>query len=248
MDDKNTTHGENKPSRDITSATTSVEAQASTDKPDVLQPSASLETNLPQHITNEPSPAGPIKLNALQIAALIGFVLIFCGAAIYLFVFLPTQSANSDKAKTNTLVVVDRTSNPNTTTSNTANSSSSSNSSARNNTTRAATNAANVQKVIEAFNADCERYPSTIAEFIEENSLAYCFTSARLPSNIVVTSAATPLSRTNGLTNVTYEYAGYFSAATGGRIKYWDFTTGSVSTTVIYVGSAVSSSTFNNPE
>lgn len=126
---------------------------------------------------------------------------------------------------------------------------------ARANTTKAATNAANAQKVIEAFNADCGRYPGTIAEVTGTNYTGYtnCAAagssrSALIPSGITVTNTSTALSGTNGLTNVTYEYVGgSATTATGGRLKYWDFTTGAASTTIIYLGSAVSGSTFVNP-
>lgn len=127
---------------------------------------------------------------------------------------------------------------------------------ARANTTKAATNAANAQKVIEAFNADCGRYPGTIAEVNGTNYTAYVNCSATvttsrssiIPSGLTVTNTSTALSGSNGLTNVTYEYVGgTATTATGGRLKYWDFTTGAASTTVIYLGSATSGSTFVNP-
>lgn len=117
---------------------------------------------------------------------------------------------------------------------------------ARANTTKAAANASSAQKIIETFNADCSRYPGTIAELT--SSPAACFTSTRVPSGLTVTNTSTALSTSNGLTNVTYEYVGASATtATGGRIKYFDFTTGNVAGTILYVGTATSSSTYVNP-
>ena len=115
----------------------------------------------------------------------------------------------------------------------------------RANTTKAQTNAANVQKVAEAMNADNGTYPRLTTE------LATGSTSTKLPSAISLFYTggtgvnATP-SATNGLTTVWYQYCGAVAApaagaATGGRIQYWDFTTGALSTSVVYFGTGSSS-------
>jgi general secretion pathway protein G len=111
----------------------------------------------------------------------------------------------------------------------------------RANTTKAQTNASAVQKVAEAYNADNGVYPGTIAHFAAA-------TSVKLPTGVaVVSAAATPfgLTSTNGKTSVAYQYkGGSATTATGGRIQFWDYTTNTVSTTVIYVGDAASGDTF----
>lgn len=110
----------------------------------------------------------------------------------------------------------------------------------RANTTKAQTNAANVQKVAEAMNADNGSYPRLTTDFTTGS------TSTKLPGGIVLfiagntTTNATP-DASNGLTNVWYQYCGTVAApaagaATGGRIQYWDFTTNALSTNVVYVG------------
>ena len=108
-------------------------------------------------------------------------------------------------------------------------------------TTKAQTNASAVQKVAEAYNADNGVYPGTIANFASASSV-------KLPTGVtVVSAAATPFGLTsgNGETSVSYQYKGASATtATGGRVQFWDFSTGAVSTTVIYVGNAASGDTF----
>ena len=108
-------------------------------------------------------------------------------------------------------------------------------------TTKAQTNAAAVQKVAEAYNADNSVYPGTIANF-------GAATTVKLPTGVtVVSAAATPfgLTASNGDTSVSYQYKGASATtATGGRIQFWDFSTPGVSGTVIYVGNAASGDTF----
>jgi prepilin-type N-terminal cleavage/methylation domain-containing protein len=115
---------------------------------------------------------------------------------------------------------------------------------ARANTTKAQTNAANAQKVAEAFNADNGRYPQTTVELTSGG------TSAKLPSGLAVAiglpgtngttfSPGTELvTSSNGLTTVSYSCYLVCANSTGGRIRYFDFTTQLPSTTVIYVGAA----------
>ncbi len=104
-------------------------------------------------------------------------------------------------------------------------------------TTKAQTNANAVQKVAEAYNADNNVYPPTIAAFSSG-------TTAKLPAGVsVVSAAATPFGLTsgNGTSSVSYQCKASCTNSTGGRIQYWDYTTNAVSTTVIYVGDATSS-------
>jgi len=112
---------------------------------------------------------------------------------------------------------------------------------ARANNTKAISNADSVQKVAETYNADLGHYPGLTTDFTTGS------TSAKLPASLTVSRLApTP---GNGLTTVQWEYVGVAGATTGGRITYWDFTTGAVSTAVtsVYVGSATSGSTFVVP-
>lgn len=108
-------------------------------------------------------------------------------------------------------------------------------------TTKAQTNAAAVQKVAEAYNADNNVYPGVSANFTATTN------ASKLPTGVSLLTGATALSATNGEASVDYDYVGASATtATGGRIQYWDFTTGAVSTTVIYLGTATSGSTFVN--
>lgn len=120
---------------------------------------------------------------------------------------------------------------------------------ARANTTKAQTNAAAVQKVAEAYNADGGSYPGTLAAFLAGYGTA---PSSKLPSGITMVgglagSGAAPtgtqaLTSANGLTSVSYSCLASCTAPAGGRISYWDYTTGAPSLTIIYVGSATATS------
>ena len=108
-------------------------------------------------------------------------------------------------------------------------------------TTKAQTNAAAVQKVAEAANADNAVYPGTTSAFTSGSS-------ATLPSGItLLTGVGGVLSAANGENSIDYDYVGASTTtATGGRVRYWDFTTGAISTNVIYLGTATPGSTFVN--
>src|ERR1044072_3993704 len=107
------------------------------------------------------------------------------------------------------------------------------------NTTKAQTNASAVQKVAEAYNADNSVYPGSVANITTGAS------TVKLPAGVSVVSGAgttSGLTSSNGKTSVSYQYKGSSATtATGGRIQFWDFSTGAVSTTKIYVGDATSS-------
>jgi len=99
------------------------------------------------------------------------------------------------------------------------------------------TNAAQAQKVAEAFNADNSRYPGLTTDFRTG-------TTASLPTSIIVSPAAI----TATTNTVSWQYVGASATtATGGRLTYWDFGTNLASTNIIYVGSAVVGSTFVTP-
>lgn len=121
----------------------------------------------------------------------------------------------------------------------------------RANTTKAQSNATSVQSVAEAMNADIGYYPRLTSDFTGAYASSTVTRTAPLPAGISMFYTggtgvnATP-SGTNGLTTVWYEYCGAVAApaagaATGGRIRYWDFTTGALSTNIIYVGSGSAS-------
>jgi prepilin-type N-terminal cleavage/methylation domain-containing protein len=114
----------------------------------------------------------------------------------------------------------------------------------RANTTKAQTNATSVQNVAESMNADNGYYPRLSTDFTTGS------TSTKMPGGVYLFytggtgNNATP-SATNGLVTVWYEYCGDVAAPTaiqakGGRIRYWDFSTGALSTTIVYVGSGSS--------
>jgi type IV pilus assembly protein PilA len=103
-------------------------------------------------------------------------------------------------------------------------------------TTKAQANASQVQKIAEAFYADNSRYPGTRAEFTN------AVTS--LPAGVTLLITTTTLSATNGENSIDYDLVGTSANATGGRVRYWDFTTNALATTVIYLGGATSGSTF----
>ncbi len=103
---------------------------------------------------------------------------------------------------------------------------------ARANTTKSQTNAVQAQKVAEAFNADNSRYPGTLAEFGTG-------VTAKLPAGVTV-SGTSPVVGTPA--PIWYQYCGAsavpgVAGALGGKLVYWDYTTGAPSTNIIYVGS-----------
>ncbi len=104
---------------------------------------------------------------------------------------------------------------------------------ARANATKALTNAANVQKVVEAYNADPLNtgYPDLTAL----NAYSALTTSvAKVPAGIIISGTA-PLA-TNGTTTLHYLAKG----TTGGCIGYWDFAA-TPSVKYVLAGNAVSS-------
>lgn len=148
---------------------------------------------------------------------------------------------------------------------------------AKANTTKAQTNAASLKKVLEAFNAEFGYYPYTISQITGYNAstkLPSGITVLRGPGGATTATAfaatgtapaglanvlnsagtITPLTNStvttsagSGMSNLAYSALTASTANTGGAILYMDFTTGVVSTTYTYVGSANASSTYVQP-
>ncbi len=109
---------------------------------------------------------------------------------------------------------------------------------------RALANAQTVQNLAEIYAADNGYYPAVAATFMTYNG------TAKLPSGITVLpgTVISPLNPTNGKTNVTWACLTTCTKTTGGKITFWDFTTNTVSTSIVYVGAATHSSTFVAPK
>ncbi len=125
---------------------------------------------------------------------------------------------------------------------------------ARANTTKAQTNAANAQKVAEAFNADAGYYPPTLAAF---GAGFGTNPASKLPSGITMVAGQTAIAGagagavftgtdntgpTNADKNVSWACLVSCTNATGGRLTFWDYTIPGRSAMVIYVGSASATS------
>lgn len=105
----------------------------------------------------------------------------------------------------------------------------------------AADNASKVMQVAESINADTGSYPRLTSDWTAAVNV-----TAKLPAAISLTiTGGTGLtaapSASNATTTIQYQYCGAVAApaagaATGGRIQYWDSTTGALSTNVLYVG------------
>jgi prepilin-type N-terminal cleavage/methylation domain-containing protein len=107
------------------------------------------------------------------------------------------------------------------------------------NTTAAQANAAEVQKVVEAFNADNGFYPALAGS--GTNSIATYSGSTKLPAGITVIpdAATSTINSGNGKTTVGYSCLGTTcTSSTGGRITWWNFGAGVVN--YIYTGAATS--------
>jgi len=111
---------------------------------------------------------------------------------------------------------------------------------ARANTTKAQTNAVTVQKKAEAYNADTSGgnglYPATIAAWTTYTTANPSGLGA-IPSGVTLSSSAPTSS--NGTTTVQFLVCSNATpTVVGYQIKYWDFTTGAVSTNVITGGTS----------
>jgi len=116
---------------------------------------------------------------------------------------------------------------------------------AKANTTKALSNAQSAQTVIEIMAADNSgSYPVTAA------SIAAYSGTTRLPAGISIVAGGTAIDSTNELTTVSYSCLSTVAATapcltTGGRIKYYNFST--PGTVYVYVGAATSGSNFYEP-
>jgi prepilin-type N-terminal cleavage/methylation domain-containing protein len=117
---------------------------------------------------------------------------------------------------------------------------------AKANSTKAQTNAASVQKVAEAFNADKGYYPPLAVTGTD--ALALYSGTASVPNGVTIVkdAATSPITGTNGLTTVAYACFPTCTGATGGRITYWKFD-GTAQVQYIYLGAAKSTDTFAYP-
>ncbi len=132
----------------------------------------------------------------------------------------------------------------------------------RANTTKALSNAQSAQNVAEIYFSDKTAYPVTTGDFSREDI------SAQLPSGVIIAlgqggtlaggwTGVEPLNLlpdSDKTMTVTWACSGGTASdsncvgATGGKITYWDFTgTPAVSTNILYVGMAKSTSTFFTP-
>lgn len=111
---------------------------------------------------------------------------------------------------------------------------------ARANGAKAQTNAANVQKVAESFNADKGYYPALAATGTD--SLGAYVGSTQVPSGITVMKDAlsSPVTAANGLTTVAYACLTSCASSTGGRIAWWNFGAAPPAVNYVYVGAASS--------
>jgi prepilin-type N-terminal cleavage/methylation domain-containing protein len=103
------------------------------------------------------------------------------------------------------------------------------------NTAKNQTNANSVKSVAEVFFATYNKYPRTADDF------RVAGLPAVLPSNITILTT-TALDSSNGAASIKYMYCGDVAdpgvddVIKGGRIQFWDFSTGAASANVIYVG------------
>lgn len=137
---------------------------------------------------------------------------------------------------------------------------------AKANTTKALSNAQSAATVAQVYYADSGTWPATAAAFATGYTGGSGATS-KMPTGVTVVPGANgangttftePTQATLWRTNiqpanygstVTWACSPDCTAPTGGRITYWDFTTGAQSTNVIYVGSgAATGVAFETPE
>jgi len=116
---------------------------------------------------------------------------------------------------------------------------------AKANTTKALSNAQSAQTVVEIMAADNSgSYPITAA------SIGTYSGTTKLPAGISVVAGGTTIDSANGLTTVSYSCLSTVAATapcltTGGRIKYYNFST--PGTVFVYVGAATAASNFYDP-
>jgi prepilin-type N-terminal cleavage/methylation domain-containing protein len=117
------------------------------------------------------------------------------------------------------------------------------------NSTKALSNAQSVLSVTEVF-ASAENFYPAITDDLITGKRAQATAVTKLASGINLTTGAIPATdgtanaepgAVNGASTIWYQYCGATAApantaATGGRIRYWDFVTAAMATNVIYFG------------
>ena len=127
---------------------------------------------------------------------------------------------------------------------------------ARANTTKAQSNAQSVQAVAEVYFTENSKYPALTTDFAST-------VAAKLPSGVSIavgfpgtagaftgtmsTLWGTTITSANFSTTVTWACLTTCTNTTGGRITYYDFSTATQSTTVVYVGAGSVAGTFVAP-
>ncbi|MBC7943131.1 type II secretion system protein [Candidatus Saccharibacteria bacterium] len=96
---------------------------------------------------------------------------------------------------------------------------------------QAQTNAENVQKVAEAYNADTGAYPVDAATLVTYSGTAAAV--AKLPTGLTV--SATAVTTTTGKTNIQYLPKG----TTGGCVQWWDYAAATPLAKYVFVGNGV---------
>ena len=111
------------------------------------------------------------------------------------------------------------------------------------NNSKAITSAQVAENVAEIYYAELGYYPATTVDLTNGTS------ESQIPTGITVvpSAATTALNADNGTNHVTWSCLVTCTATKGGKITYWDFATGKISTDVIYLGDATAHSTFVDP-
>ena len=126
------------------------------------------------------------------------------------------------------------------------------------NSTKALSNAQSVLNVAEVFASAENFYPATTID-LNTGKRAQLTAVTKLAAGINLSTATTDITApltdgsshaqpnaVNGATTIWYQYCGATgtglatTAATGGRIQYWDFVTAAFATNVIYFGTGAS--------
>lgn len=97
-------------------------------------------------------------------------------------------------------------------------------------------NASIVQNYAEKYQESRDVYPDELSDF-EEGTID----GKKLDEYVKFTDS---LDKSNAKSSIIYEYTGEFGKATGGRIRYYNLSTDSISKEVIYIGEAKENSNF----
>lgn len=133
--------------------------------------------------------------------------------------------------------------------------------SAKANTSKALTAANSLQNVVEVYASENSTYPATLAAITGYAGATRLPTGISVVAGVAGTSGGftdspgsittlwgTTITAANFSTTVTYAcFGASCTGTTGGRITYYDFSTGTQSTNVIYVGAATTNGTYTAP-